>query len=152
MRFQPKRRASIDHRPGPNMARAAQKVAIRRKSNRSAGTMTSLPHSMRATRVPTMGVYSPMARRIAAVPRRTDKQVMGIAGLPSRADPALFANAKPTTNRIKMSPIPGQPPAKVEYKRRKMDAPLVYVFIFLRFLYELSPTNRLDPASFEASV
>jgi hypothetical protein len=42
-----------------------------------------------------------------------------MAGLPSRAERALLAKTKQTTNRIKISPIPGQPPAKVEYKRRK---------------------------------
>lgn len=30
MRFHPKRRASTDHKPGPNIARAAQEVATRR--------------------------------------------------------------------------------------------------------------------------
>ena len=80
--------------------------------------MTSLQLSIRATSVPTIGVNSPMMRRIAAAARRTDKIVMGMAGLLCRAEPALLTKANPTTRRIKMRPIPGQPPAKVEYKRR----------------------------------
>jgi len=80
--------------------------------------VTSLQLSIRATSVPTIGVNSPMMRRIAAAARRTQKIVMGMAGLLSMAEPALLTKANPTTSRIKMRPNPGQPPAKVEYKRR----------------------------------
>ena len=148
MRFHPKRRASTDHRPGPNIERAAPRVAISRYIKRSAGTVTSLPHSMRATTVPTMGVYSPMARRIAATPKKTDNNVMGMPGLPSRADPAPFAKAKPTTSRIKMSPIPGQPPAKVEYKRRNWThLSFTYSFSYDSFTNRAPQRGRIQPLS-----
>lgn len=80
--------------------------------------MRSLQLSIRATSVPTTGVNSPMMRKIAAAARRTDNIVMGMAGLLGRAENALLTKANPTTSRIKMRPNPGQPPAKVEYKRR----------------------------------
>jgi hypothetical protein len=35
---------------------------------------------------------------------------------------ARTTSAEPTTTRIRSKPVPGQPPANVEYKRRK-DAP-----------------------------
>jgi hypothetical protein len=44
--------------------------------------------------------------------------VIGMAELLNRAEPTLFTKAIPTTSLIKMRPIPGQPAAKVEYKRR----------------------------------
>ena len=80
--------------------------------------ITTLQLSMSATSVPTIGVYKPMMRRIAAADSRRARIVIGMAGRLSRADPALLTKASPTTNRIKMRPMPGQPPAKVEYKRR----------------------------------
>ena len=36
--------------------------------------------------------------------------------------PVLITKAVPTTSRIKMRPVPGQPPAKLEYKRRSWTA------------------------------
>jgi hypothetical protein len=57
-------------------------------------------------------------RRIAAAASRIDTTAIGIAGLLNREVPALFTKAIPITSRIKIRPIPGQPPAKVEYKRR----------------------------------
>jgi hypothetical protein len=85
----------------------------------------SLQLSIRATSIPATGVNSPMMRRIAVAASRTDKIVMGLAGLPSAAVPALFTKTNPTTSRIKIRPIPGQPPAKVEYKRRKGRTSLI---------------------------
>jgi len=35
---------------------------------------------------------------------------------------ALTVSAEPATTRIRSKPVPGQPPANVEYRRRK-DAP-----------------------------
>src|ERR1700739_1356557 len=87
---------------------------------------------------------------MAAAPIRMHKTVIGIAGLFSNAQPAPFTKAIPTTSRIKTRPIPGQPPAKVEYKRRKWTHLSVYILIFFEFPPTLSPTWRTDSASFEA--
>jgi len=118
MRFHPKRRASTDQTPGPNIAKAAASVANRRKVNRSAGAETNLKISTRAPIVPTMGVYRPKASKIPVASRTTDTIAVAVGGSASRIEPAGPAKAAPTTSRIKISPSPGQPPAKVEYKRR----------------------------------
>jgi hypothetical protein len=34
--------------------------------------------------------------------------------------PARAASTAPTTERVRSKPVPGQPPANVEYRRRKM--------------------------------
>jgi hypothetical protein len=79
-----------------------------------------------------------MMRRTAAAARRTDKIVMGMAGLLSRTEPALLTKENPTTSRIKMRPIPGQPPAKVEYKRRNGRTSRVRIN-FQWIPYEIAP-------------
>jgi hypothetical protein len=81
--------------------------------------VTSLQLSIRATSVPAIGVNSPTMRRIAAAARRTDKIAMGMAGLLSRAEPALLTKASPTQQKWNTSVA--------------MDAPLVYTFIFVYF-------------------
>ena len=143
MRFQPKRWASTDHRPGPNIARAAPTVATKRQTSPSACMVTSLQLSSRATSVPTIGVNSPMRSRIAAAARSTDKIAKGIAGLFSMTEVALLIKAKPTTSRIKMSPIPGQPLAKVEYKRRNGRTSRVRVQFLMISLRNRAPHRAL---------
>jgi hypothetical protein len=152
MRFHPKRRASTDHSPGPNIASAAASVATMRQTNRSADMMTSLQLSMTATSVPTIGVKSPMSRKTAAAANRTDRTVMWKSGLFCRAELAILTKANPTTSRIKIRPIPGQPPAKVEYKRRNGRTLSYTHFIFVYLRRGQSPTMRLDRASFEAKA
>ena len=112
--------------------------------------ITNLQLSMTATNVPTIGVYRPMTRRMAAVARRIDRTVMGVAGPLSRAIAELLIKANPTTSRIKMRPIPGQPPAKVEYKRRNWTHLSFTCSILNGFFTKESPTRRSDRASFEA--
>ena len=78
-----------------------------------------------------IGVSSPIIRKIAAAATRTDKIVMGMAGPLSRAEPALLTKTNPTLSRIKMRPIPGQPPANVEYKRRNgRTSPKNLIFVY----------------------
>src|SRR5579871_395810 len=89
-------------------------------------------------------------RSIAAPPSRTDKMVIEIAWLLSSAAHALLTNAIPTTSRIRMRPMPGQPPAKVEYKRRNWTHLSYPQSILNEFLTKWSPTRRSDRASFEA--
>ena len=143
MRFHPKRRASSDHRPGPNIASAAPQVATRRYTNLSPVMETSLKLSISATRVPTIGVNSPMMRRTAAAARSTAKIVKGMAGLLSRTEPALLTKANPTTSRIKIRPIPGQPPANVEYKRRKGRTSRVRIQFLMVSLRNRAPHRGL---------
>lgn len=53
-RFHPKRRASTDHKPGPNIARAPQIVARRRPTHRSPVDVRIWRTSIKAAKVPAM--------------------------------------------------------------------------------------------------
>ena len=88
------------------------------RAARSEGEVKSLKISIRATNMPTMGVHRPTARRNPPPSRSTDTIAIGMGGLLRRVEPAIYIKATPATNRIKIRPVPGQPPAKVEYKRR----------------------------------
>ena len=55
-------------------------------------------------------------------------------GSPQVAEPALTTSAEPATIRMRINPMPGQPPANMEYKRRK--APL---FIAVVSYFVVSP-------------
>src|SRR5271166_1116150 len=113
----------MDHRPGPNIARAAPAVPNISQSDLSPGIMSIFQTSMRATEAPAMGVHKPAINRIPA----PSKSMAGIVtfiggGSLHSVRPAPPARAEPATTRIRSSPVPGQPPANVEYRRRK-DAP-----------------------------
>jgi hypothetical protein len=150
MRLHPNRRASTDHAPGPNIARAAPEAAIRRYSKLCPCAMNIPPTSINATSVPTITVYKPTTRKIAELPRRTDMMAMGMEGPLSRAGMEMRINAKPMTRRINIRPNPGQPPAKVEYKRRNGRTSPTAIFLVLARNWR--PRSGLDSASFEAAV
>ena len=59
MRFHPKRRASMDHKPGPNIARAAAAVPNSSHTHLSPGTVNIFQISINAIEVPAMGVHKP---------------------------------------------------------------------------------------------
>jgi hypothetical protein len=56
-RFHPNRRASTDHRPGPNMATAQAVVPSKTVTHRSPAIVMICQVSSNATKVPTMGVH-----------------------------------------------------------------------------------------------
>ena len=124
MRFQPKMRASIDHIPGPNIARAPPMVPSKRETIGSLASARVCHISTKATSVPTMGVQSPGIRRIPDPVRNTAITIVSMDAGASLASvkPARITSAEPTTRRMRSKPKPGQPPANVEYKRRT-DAP-----------------------------
>jgi hypothetical protein len=126
MRFHPKRRASIDHRPGPNIARAAAAVPNNSQTHLSPGSISIFQVSISATEVPTMGVHKPAIRRIPDPIKSTAGIVAFRGGSLQSLEPARITNAEPTTARIRSRPMPGQPPANVEYKRRK-NTPCAYL-------------------------
>jgi hypothetical protein len=70
-----------------------------------------------------MGVQRPAISRIPAAIKSMAGIVTFIGGGSLQSVKlALPISAEPTTRRIRSIPVPGQPPANVEYRRRK-DAP-----------------------------
>jgi hypothetical protein len=121
MRLHPKRRASMDHRPGPNIARAPPMVPSRRATHRSPARVRMWEISIEATNVPATGVHSPGIRRIPHPAKNTDITVVLIGwGSLHKVALARTISAEPTTKRMRSKPMPGRPPANVEYRRRKM--------------------------------
>jgi hypothetical protein len=65
-----------------------------------------------------MGVQKPAISRIPAPIKSMVGTVTFMAGSAHRIELARAINAEPTTKRIRSKPVPGQPPANVEYRRR----------------------------------
>ena len=120
MRLHPKRRASMDQRPGPNIARAAAAVPKSSHNHLSPANVSIFQISINAMEVPAMGVHKPAISSIPAPIKSTAGIVTFIGGrsLPSFRL-ARTTSAEPTTTRMRSNPAPGQPPANVEYNRRK---------------------------------
>jgi len=95
MRFQPKRRASIDHKPGPNIARAAPAVPSSSQTHLSPGSIMIFQISISATEVPTMGVHSPAIRRMPAPMASTAGMVTFKGGSIHSLEAACTTSAEP---------------------------------------------------------
>jgi len=123
MRFHPKRRASMDHKPGPNIARAAPAVPNSSQIHLSPVSVSIFQISINAMEVPAMGVHKPAITSIPA-PNKSTAGTVTFSGGRSlhRLKPARTISTEPTTTRMRSKPAPGQPPANVEYSRRN-DAP-----------------------------
>src|SRR5271157_1632657 len=110
----------MDHRPGPNIARAAPAVANISQSGLSPGSMSIFQTSVRAIATPATGVHKPAINSIPAPSNRMAGIVTFIGGGSLHSvTPARTTSAEPATTRIRSNPVPGQPPANVEYRRRK---------------------------------
>lgn len=149
-RFQANRRASIDHRPGPNIARAPPMVPGKRGTQRSPATVIICRVSSKASSAPTMGVHSPEIRRSPIPAKNADITIVSMGGSLHTADLACATSAEPGTKRMRSNPMPGQPPAKVEYRRRKTHLSKPYKF---PTLYRQSkPPKESRSHSFEFCV
>ena len=118
-RFQPKRRASTDHNPGPNIASAPPMVAKKRQAQRSPAPIRTFPNPIKAMSVPAIGVHRPGIRRIPDPVRNAAIKVRWVGGLLHKMELSRTTSADPPTTRMSSNPMPGQPPANVEYRRRK---------------------------------
>ena len=119
MRFHPNRRASMDQKPGPNIARAAAAVPNSSHTHLSPGTVSIFQISINAMEVPTIGVHKPAISSIPAPIKNTAGIVTFIGGRSLHSlKPARTIRTEPTTTRMRSNPAPGQPPANVEYSRR----------------------------------
>jgi len=119
-RFHPKRCASMDHSPGPNIARARAPVPNSSQTHLSPLIVSIFQISINATEAPTIGVHTPTISRTPAASKSTAGIVTLIGGRSvDSLRPARTISAEPMTARMRSKPAPGQPPANVEYKRRK---------------------------------
>ena len=67
-----------------------------------------------------MGVHKPAISRIPAAIKSTAGIVMFMGGGSLHTlTLACTTSVEPTTKRMRSKPVPGQPPANVEYRRRK---------------------------------
>jgi len=98
-------------------------VPSKRGTDASPDSFSTCHVSSRATNVPAIGVQSPGIRRIPQPAKNADVIVVLIGGSLHSVVPAPITSADPTTKRMRSRPMPGQPPANVEYRRRK-DTPL----------------------------
>ena len=71
-----------------------------------------------ATTAPATGVHNPAMRRSADSASEAEATIMCNGGSLHSLGPACQRTTAPTTSRISSKPIPGQPPANVEYRRR----------------------------------
>ena len=117
-RFHPKRRASTDHKPGPNIARAPATVPNRTEFNGSPARARICVIAIKAATVPAIGVHRPGMRRIPDAARNTEVMAVWIGGPLHPVELARTSSVEPATRRMRSKPMPGQPPANVEYKRR----------------------------------
>jgi len=130
-RFQPKRRASIDHRPGPNIARAPPMVPSNRGTKWSPEIVMICEVSTKAINAPAMGVHNPGIRRSPDPARNADVIVVLIGGSCHNTTLACARRAEPPTSRMRSRPVPGQPPANVEYRRRNARPSSRYYYVSL---------------------
>jgi hypothetical protein len=142
-RFHPKRRASIDHRPGPKSASAPPIVANNTRTQASPGS-AALHSSSKATEVPAMGVQSPGMRRIPK--RASNAAIISVeigASLRS-VELARTTSVKPRTRRMTSRPVPGRPPANVEYRRRNSATPFCAFTSFRCYGADRNPQKSLN--------
>ena len=118
MRFHPKSRASIDTRPGPSIASAPAMVAARRRPTGGSPVVKISEIATTATTAPATGVHNPAMRRSPATASNAQATIVCNGGSLQSRGPAYQRRTAPTTSRISSKPIPGQPPANVEYRRR----------------------------------
>jgi hypothetical protein len=119
MCFRPKRRASMDHAPGPIIAMVAPRMA------RTIGIQGSLPlakaiHSSTAPiKLPTTGVHNPTRRSIPAQAAIICGIIDGEKDLPASSMIAKRRSRMAVRMRWRRRPTPGQPLANVENSRCK---------------------------------
>ena len=98
-RFHPNRRASTDHRPGPNMASAQPMVPSKTVAHRSPPIVMICKISSNATKAPTMGVHRPGMRSSPNPVRNAEIIVVLIWGLLPNAGVARSSREAPRTAR-----------------------------------------------------
>ena len=101
------------------MARAQPMVPSKTVTHRSPPIVMICKISSNATKAPTRGVHRPGMRRSPNPVRNAEIIVVLTSGLLHSAGFARRSSAAPRMTRMRSKPMPGQPPANVEYRRRK---------------------------------
>jgi len=117
-RFHPKRRASTDHKPGPSIATAAPTVPSKRETHWSPVAVIICQVSTKAINVPAIGVHNPGMSSRPNPANNTEVMIILRGGSRHSVELARTTSVEPATRRRRSKPVPGQPPANVEYKRR----------------------------------
>ena len=118
IRFHPKRRASIDHAPGPSKATPAPTAPSDSACHLREGSRQACHTASIAMSVPVSGVHSPTRRSNPRAPGRQWVRSAMRPPFPVRAAAALYTRVVPNTTRMSRSPAPGAPCANVEKRRR----------------------------------
>jgi hypothetical protein len=123
MRFLPKSRASMDHAPGPTIAKMAPRTACMMGTHgppESESCADKATHTLTtATSPPATGVHRPIRRSMPA-PAPMSCRTMIVSGVPARKlTIAEKTIAEQVSTRKSSRPTPGQPFANVEKRRCK---------------------------------
>jgi hypothetical protein len=117
IRFRPNTCASMDQAPGPISESADATAAARSRAPRSPMGDRAIQICSSATSIPATGVQSPTRRRIpAAAAPSWGTALLKSMGCGRSANASQRRNVE-TASRRSISPLPGQPFAKVEKSR-----------------------------------
>ena len=121
--FLPKSRASMDHAPGPIIARAAARTACTMGIHGSPECekyREKAIHTLAmAASVPATGVHKPIRRSIPATAPMICSTTIVTGGAVSTPAIPKWMSAAPVSTRRSRRPTPGQPLANVENSRCK---------------------------------
>ncbi len=123
-------------------------VPSRMGTHGSPGSVRICQISVKATSVPAIGVHRPGIRRIPHPTKNAEVIVVLIGGSLQSVELARIISAEPTTERMRIKPKPGQPPANVEYNRRKEH--LLDITSFRRARRESKPQMESGSSLFRA--
>src|ERR1700722_10008129 len=119
MCFLPKRRASMDHAPGPIIAAVPPQGCQHNHHRGITGTSKSDPQFDNGDQSPTTGIQRPMSRKIPAQAPTNSGNMDVETAAPVREIIPKRTRMTAARTRCNRRPTPGQPFAKVEKSRCK---------------------------------
>jgi hypothetical protein len=103
-------------------------VPSKRGTHQSPAIVMICQVSSKATNAPPMGVHRPEIRRSPDPASSADNPIVWIEVPLHTAEFARTTSAEPATRRMRINPMPGQPPANVEYRRRKTHLSMLHQY------------------------
>ena len=120
-RFQPNRRASTEKSPGPSSASAPPMVPSRSEAHVSPVRVSVCHASSKASNPPASGVHRPGMRRSPHATESMELIPAAVGGSLHNIRVVWTTTTEPPIRRMPSKPMPGNPPANVEYRRRKSN-------------------------------